>query len=217
MPNVQTSDMWFVRIDGPYEYLYSKCQMLSLQAHKMLSVMHHGEKGDNPHCHIVIQMTSVLQKQSLDVKLKKIFDVSGSAYSSKLWDGVIDQEGAGTYLFHEDDAEILCKKAISDEEVVKLRTLANQINKVIAVNRQKAETKIPGKVIHKWIEQGKPKWDEMYIVYAICEMARDGSCYLPKGDFQWKAYVEEVKLKMCETPDEFFQFQRNTYTRIYRS
>jgi len=218
MPNVQQSDKWFVRIDAPREFLAEKCLMMSLQAHLMLSVFHHGEKGDNPHCHMIVHMTSILQKQSLDVKLKKLFGVSGNGYSSKIWDGNYTDEGAGTYLFHEDvcDSNILCKKGITEEQITKLRSMAILINRVIAANRSKAETKIPGKVLQKWEEKGKPELSDKDIVFMICEMARDGECYLPKSDFQWKAYVEEVKLKMCSTPEEFLDFQRSTYLRIYR-
>ena len=80
---------------------------------------------------------------------------------------------------------------------------------------KKAETKIPAKVFEHWVLQGKPEWTDLDLVTRLCEMARDGECYLPKGDFQWKAYIEEIKLRMCETPQQFNKFVGDTYRQIY--
>lgn len=216
MPFVGMSVHWFVRVDGSQEFLTQKIQILSLQVSRLLCVFHVGQKSENPHCHFVLSMAKELQKQSLDVKLKKVFGVSGNGYSSKIWDGELVVEGAGTYLFHESiESPILCSKGVSAEEIEKIKTTAQLVNKVIEANRQKAETKIPGKVIEKWIEAGKPEWHNKQIVYMICRMAKDGECYLPKGDFQWKAYVEEIKMKMADTPEKFSEFQWDTYSRLY--
>jgi len=216
MPSVAKSSNWFVRVDGSQEFLKEKCLLLSAQCVKMISVFHQGKKAENPHCHFLCSTDGDLQKQSWDVKLKKLFGVSGNGYSSKPWDGNLIEEGAGTYLFHESiDSPILCSKDVSAEEIDKIKSTAKLVNKVIEANRQKAETKIPAKVIEKWQASGEDIWHDQRIVTCICEMARDGECYLPKGDFQWKAYVEEVKLKMCKTPEDFNNFARGTYMRLY--
>jgi len=215
MPSVAQSLHWFVRVDGTQEFLSQKIQILSLQVSRLLCVFHTGKKSENPHCHFVLSMAKELQKQSLDVKLKKIFGVSGNGYSSKVWDGELVVEGAGTYLFHESvESPVLCSKGVSAEEIDKIKATAQLVNKVIEANRQKAETKIPGKVFLKWDEDGRPEWTTRDIVYTICRMAKDGDCYLPKGDFQWRAYVEEVKMKMADTPQRFEQFCCDTYNRI---
>lgn len=216
MPSVAQSLHWFVRIDGTQEFLMQKVQILSLQVSRLLCVFHTGKKAENPHCHFVLSMAKELQKQSLDVKLKKIFGVSGNGYSSKVWDGELVVEGAGTYLFHESiESPVLCSKGVSAEEIEKIKSTAQLVNKVIEANRQKAETKIPGKVLEVWNEKGNPEWGNREIVYCICRMAKVGDCYLPKGDFQWKAYVEEVKMKMSDTPQKFEVFMDETYRRIY--
>lgn len=218
MPSVVKSLHWFVRVNGTQEFLAQKVSILSVETALILAVYHIGSKGENSHCHFVLTLPKELQKQSFDVKLKKVFGVTGNGeYSSKPWDGVIDEEGAGSYLFHESiESPILIQKGISAEQVSKLKATALIVNKVVDANRQKAETKIPAKVIEKWIAGGKGFWNNQEIVSVICHMARDGECYLPKGDFQWKAYVEEIKMRMCESPAEFDEFCFTTYQRLYR-
>lgn len=218
MPSVAKSNHWFVRVNGTQEFLAQKLCILSVETTLLLGVHHVGGKGENSHCHFVLSTAKDLQKQSFDVKLKKIFGVSGNGeYSSKPWDGVLDTEGAGTYLFHESiESPILIQKGISAEQLEKLKATAQLVNKVVEANRQKAETKIPMKVLEKWIASGKEFWNDQQIVFTICHMARAGECYLPKGDFQWKAYVEEIKMKMCESPEEFNKFCFETYQRLYR-
>jgi len=216
MPSIAKSDKWFIRVDGPKEFLAEKVVTLSINCKLLLAVFHTGEKGDNPHCHILCHTEGELQKQSWDVKLKKLFGVSGNGYASKPWDGRLIEEGAGTYLFHESvDSPILLRKGVTDEEIQRLKELSLIINKVIQANKEKAETKIPGKVIDTWITLGKPVWHDQSLVRVICQMAQQGECYLPKTDWQWKAYIEECKLRMCQTPKDFDYFVSATYSRLF--
>lgn len=216
MPSTVKSDKWFVRVDGPQEFLAEKLGLLSVNCSLLFAVWHHGEKGDNPHCHFLCHTAGELQKQSWDVKLKKVFSVSGNGYASKPWDGRLLEEGAATYLFHEGlESPILCKKGVKEEEIQRVKEISLIINKVVEANRQKAETKIPGKVIDKWNNLGKPVWHDQHLVRVICEMAQQGECYLPKTDWQWKAYIEECKLRMCETPADFNNFVNGTYQRLF--
>ena len=217
MPSPKSKD-WFVRVNGTQEFLREKSAILSVQCTRILGCFHLGEKGENSHVHFCLSTAKEIQKQYFDESIvKKIFGVAGNKeYSSKVWDGNLDTEGAGTYLFHEGiESPILIQKGISAEVLSELKRLALLVNKVVQANRQKAETKIPQKVIEKWIASGKGFWNNQQIVFTICAMARDGECYLPKGDFQWKAYVEEIKMRMCESPEEFNKFCAETFQRLY--
>jgi hypothetical protein len=182
-----------------------------------IAVYHTGEKGDNPHFHLVSTMSKEIQKQSWDVKIKKMFGVSGSQFSSKVWDANLDSEGAGSYLFHEDpdNAPILLLKNVSAEKIQNLKDIAKVVNKVVAVNREKSSTKIADKVLQKWIDSGKPQWGNIEIVECICRMAKNGECYLPKTDWLWKAYIEEIKLRQVETPAQFDSFVYRTFDRLF--
>ena len=93
----------------------------------------------------------MLQKQSVDLRLKKLFDVNGNKeYSSKIWDGNIDGEGAGSYLFHEDDytdEDILANKGYGSEKIDKLKAINKKVKEVVAINKQKASTKLVDKAL----------------------------------------------------------------------
>jgi len=217
MPSIVRSRHWFTQVDGPLDHLKQKLAILGVELEVAIATYHIGEKGDNPHMHLCSTMSKELQKQSWDTKIKKLFGVSGPKFSSKPWDQNLDGEGAGTYLFHETDtAQILLQKNVSDETVQNLRNLAKVVNKVVAAAREKAETKIPGKVLEKFHECGdKRVWTNQEIVETICTMAKEGQCYLPKSDWMWKAYIEEIKLKMGSTKEDFEHFVRSTYSRLY--
>ena len=216
MPNTSASRYWFVRVDGPQEYLSSRVKILSLECEMMLAVFHTGRSGENSHMHFCCITNKDIQKQSWDVKIKKQFDVSKkSDYSSKIWDGRLVDEGAATYLFHESiDSPILCSKGVTVEDISGIKRIATTVNIVIANAKEKAETKIPGKVLAKWKEAGKPEWQTREIVTTIVHMAQAGECYLPKSDFQWKAYIEEIRLGMCESPAELNSFIDRTIHRL---
>ena len=218
MPNTSASKYWFVRIDGPREYLSTRVQLLSVECTLMLAVFHTGRSGENSHMHFCCVTNKEIQKQSWDVKIKKIFDVSKrSDYSSKVWDGRLVDEGAATYLFHESiDSPILCSKGVTEDQMSGIQRIAHTVNIVVANAKQKAETKIPGKVLQGWRDAGKPEWDTNEIVRFIVTMAQAGECYLPKSDFQWKAYIEEVKLGMCESPADLNSFISRTIYRLTR-
>jgi len=204
-------------VDGPLEFIQEKLQILGVELETAIAVYHVGKNGDNPHFHLCSTASKELQKQSWDTKVKKLFGVSGAQYSSKPWDENLSAEGAGSYLFHEDpeNARILLCKNVSEDTIAELRKTAAVVNKVVSAAKDKAETKIPGKVIEKWTDAGYPKWGSREIVRIICTMAHAGECYLPKTDWQWKAYVEEVKLKMCHTPGELDTFIDSTIWRLY--
>lgn len=218
MPSIVKSPAWFVRVDGPMEFLQEKCKILSVECVKILAVYHSGKTGENPHCHFVCTVLKEIQKQSWDVKIKKLFDVKGTQYASKVWDGNDTTEGAGTYLFHESETSpILCRKGYSDEALVLLKAEAVLINKVIAKSQEKASNRIPILLLKIWEEAGKPDWSPYDIVCQIVHMSARGECYLPKGDFIWKNYVEEIRLAMSDTPEKIQAFANRTYDRIFNS
>jgi len=217
MPSVVRSRSWFTQVDGPLEFVQQKLALLGVELETAIAVYHVGKNGDNPHFHLCSTMSKELQKQSWDTKIKKMFNVSGAQYSSKPWDENLDSEGAGTYLFHEDPANapiLLCKNVPSDT-IAKLKEIASVVNVAVAQSKEKAETKIPGKVIAKWADAGYPQWRNQDIVRIICTMAHNGECYLPKTDWQWKAYIEEIHLKMCHNAEQLDTFVNRTFDRLF--
>lgn len=208
MPSVYKSTLWFVRVDGAHDWLREKikCVLAWVDLVRILGVLHEGEKKDNLHCHFVVEMSSELQKQSFDMRIKKIFDVKGSAYSSKPWDG---GESACAYMFHESDDgfRILCNKGFTEDAIERFKELNRATQKVIEVNKQKAS----GRVVDRVLAEVTPDWTKRDIAMRILKMIREGDVYEP-GDFMLKRYIEEIYSK-SRTNEQFAEYADD---RIYR-
>lgn len=198
MPSVSRSKQWFVRIDGQHEFLKEKIKTVMgwLDMKRVLGCLHVGEKKDNPHCHFVIEMLTELQKQSFDVRIKKLFNVTGCQYSSKQWDGA---DGACGYMFHESDDSILCNKGFSDEDIERFRELNRATQKVIAVNKEKSSHKFIDRAIATF-NDGLPSHRDLLEFFL--KLVREGEIYYP-GTFRMKQMIEEVRIKM--TPESEFR------------
>lgn len=208
MPSVYKSTLWFVRVDGAHDWLREKikCVLAWVDLVRILGVLHEGEKKDNLHCHFVVEMSSELQKQSFDMRIKKIFDVKGSAYSSKPWDG---GESACAYMFHESDDgfRMLCNKGFTEDAIERFKELNRATQKVIEVNKQKAS----GRVVDRVLAEVTPDWTKRDIAMRILKMIREGDVYEP-GDFMLKRYIEEIYSK-SRTNEQFAEYADD---RIYR-
>lgn len=142
MPSVKKSYRWWVRVDGDHEYLRTCLQEVIGWADtvKCLSVAHVGENGDNLHCHFVIQLRTELQKQSFDVRIKKVFDTKDRDYSSSVWDGQLD--GGPSYMFHEGTNLILVNKGFTEKEIEEAKVINEAYqNKKISSNERKLKQK----------------------------------------------------------------------------
>ena len=195
-----------MRIDGPEEFLRQKCKALAESADIVacLAAYHTGAKGENPHTHIVFELISEPQKQSVADRLKRLFNVEKrSQYALDVWDG---RRGAGacSYLFHEDSAQILVNKGHSDEDIAIARSANDAVKRVIAVNKEKASTKFVDKALSHF-EGSRPT--ERELLGYMLELSRNGDLYWP-GTFKAKQMIEEVRIRMSEDieslTDEFY-------------
>lgn len=197
MVKTDKSFKWFVRVDCNKDAGVA-CAGMMLQwidMKRLLMIHHMGEKKDNPHVHFVIELTSELQKQSFDTRIKKVFTVEKrSQYSSKVWDG---GDEACSYMFHESDAPILHNKGFTEDEINRFRVLNQSVQKVIAVNKDKASCRAPDRAIEHFAGCSPSRREVLeYFVKQI----RDGLMYEP-GDYQMAKYVEEVVLKLTAQED----------------
>lgn len=196
------SKLWFVRLDGPEEFLRQKCGDLSqaLDTVAMLAAFHKGKSGENPHCHFVISLSGEIQKQSYAVRLKKLFDITKpSQYSLDVWDGNRGT-GAVSYLFHEEDERILVNKGFTDKDIMDARAANAAIQKVVALNKEKSSHKLVERALEEFADE-KDMWCiRTRILKFMVEECRKGQCYWP-GSFMLKKYVEEVELKLLGEDD----------------
>lgn len=208
----QRSQFWFVRADGPEEFLRQKWVQLSqqLDVKAVLAVFHVGGKKENPHCHACIELTTSPQKQSVDDRLKRLFSiVKGHDYSSKIWDGERGL-GAGSYMFHE-GANVLVNKGWSDAEIEEAKKANEAVQKVIKVNNERASTKLVDKALLAFVGMTPSRREILRYMLKEC---RDGGSYYP-GTFMLKKYVEEVQLKLT-TNDDFEEFLYEVESQIWR-
>jgi len=211
MPSIAKSNMWFVRVNGQKDFLEEKLKQLMgwIDCVGLLAAFHVGEKKENPHIHFCIKMVTVLQKQSFDVRVKGIFKPDKkTSWSSKVWDG---QDSALSYLFHEETAEVLANKGHTEADIVRYIKLNDDVQKVIAVNKERGAKRVVERVL---VEIGQQCWTRRDIFKRLIEMIRDGEMYEP-GDFMLKRYVEEIYMKSLPE-SHFMDYVDTRYDDIFR-
>lgn len=212
MPATGLSKIWFVRVDYPLAELPDKLRIVTgwVDLVKMLSLHHQGEKKDNPHFHAVIELSSEIQKQSFDVRLKKIFSVKGSQYSSKVCDGA---DEACSYMFHEENAPILVNKGHTAADILRYVALNKSVQKVVDINSKKASCRIPERVIAAIRESGKKSWTIREIYDWVIGEIRMGNIYHP-GDFRLKSLIQESYIRTADSP-QFAKYSESAFRDLF--
>lgn len=181
---------WFIRVDGNLEFLTQKCNELAsnVDTVDMLAVFHKGEKGDNPHAHIVIVTFSIVQKQSFALRIKSLFSIDKrTQYAIDVWDG--DKEkGASSYLWHESDAKLIVKKNFTEENIARQKELCVEVQKVVARNKEKASARLVERALTEDLDS---RYD---ILLWMLKQIKEGQAYHP-GEYKLKQFVEEVMIR----------------------
>lgn len=211
------SKLWFVRLDGPEEHLRQKCGDLSqsLDTVAMIAAFHKGNRGENPHCHICIEIQSEIQKQSFAERLKKLFGiVAKSQYALDVWDGNRGK-GAVSYLFHEDGAPIFVRKGFTEEDLLRAREANEAVQAVVNVNKERASNKLVDRALDQFSGAVYRLDLKVDILKWMLQECREGRSYYP-GSFMLKKYVEEVELK-CVGDDDMDMFVGRVYSQLWRN
>lgn len=212
MAKASVSRQWFIAVDGDKDFLRQKWMEYrppSGVVERLFVVSHSGEKGDNPHVHVLLQESEQVQKQSLDARFKKYFNIDNAKtqhYSSKVWDGNASGEGAGSYCFHEVGAQILVNIGISESDVVLMRKANEAVQKVVTVNKQKASCRLPDRALAYFRDVNckiplKLVTPTHVMHWMLVEIAENRS-YHP-GDGRLKSYCSEVIIKL-KGPDDLW-------------
>lgn len=212
MAKASVSRQWFIAVDGEKEILRQKWMEYkppSGEVKRLFVVAHSGSTGENPHVHVLLEETDQVQKQSLDKRLQKYFEVENfdkkRGYCSKVWDGIADGEGAGSYCFHEEGAEIIINMGISDEDILIMRKANAAVQKVVAMNKERASGKLVERALKKF---GTGTLPEMYeeinwlklkaeILQFMIEECQSGKSYFP-GWSRMRMFVDEVELRLMK-------------------
>jgi len=211
MAKASVSRQWFIAVDGEKNFLRQKWMEYKPPSgvlEKLFVVSHSGSTGENPHVHVLLQESESVQKQSLDKRFKSFFgieDAKKQHYSSKVWDGVTDGEGAGSYCFHEEGAEILVNLGVSDEDIVVMRKACAAVKKVVAMNKERASGKLVERALQHFKTSKLPeyyedrKWLQLKtdILEFMLGEIRSGKAYFP-GWSRIKMFVDEVELRLTD-------------------
>jgi len=210
MPSVVRSTTWFVRITQPHELLALKTpQILSwIDLIQILFIGHTSQK-EKEHGHMVLRLSSELQKQSLDVRLKAIFNVKGADYSSKPWDGA---DAACGYMFHDEKYVMFANRGFVSEDIKRFQDLNKKTQEVIAINKEKGGNKNVEAVLEIF-KDCEPTRTE--IAKEFLRRVRDGMMYDP-GDWKLRSMTEEVLMKLCKSEDEFDKYCHGRLSNIFR-
>lgn len=192
MPQTNKSDKWFIRITAPWSHIETK--ILELQGwidFKSYAIGYHiGNKTKKPHAHIAIIMAKELQQQSMNVRIKKVFDVSKSDFASKVWDG---SNKVLSYLYHDKEGKVeFHKMDLTPEQVAAIKQVAEVYEGIVTDAKEKASTRIPDKVLQVIADSGKT-WSPREIARYIYSEVSKGTWHSPGP--MMDRYVEEILVR----------------------
>lgn len=179
---------------------------------RCLMVAHVGEKTEKEHVHCIIELSKTLQKQSIDVRIKSVFGVSGADYSSKPWDGNMEH-GAGSYMYHDTSATEIYNKGFTDNDIKQFRACNQQIQEVVEENKSRASGRCVERTL-KLIEESNRNWTRREILYQLLSDIREDKMY-ECGDFVMNKYMEEIYMKQM-TKHMWEQYADHRITNILR-
>lgn len=211
MPAIAKSDKWFFRVTLPHETirkLWADAMkgVKFIDMTRCLMVAHVGEKTEKEHVHCIIELSKTLQKQSIDVRIKSVFGVSGADYSSKPWDGNMEH-GAGSYMYHDTSATEIYNKGFTDNDIKQFRACNQQIQEVVEENKSRASGRCVERTL-KLIQESNRDWTRREILYQLLSDIREDKMY-ECGDFVLNKYMEEIYMKqMSKSEWETYAHQR---------
>jgi len=155
---------------------------------------HTGSKSKKEHAHIAVSLQKVLQKQSLDTRFKKLFNVKGPNYSSKLWDG---SDKVLSYLYHDKAGKVDMGIPLTDEERKEVENLVTVYNEIVTTAKNKASNKLLDIVLDAIKESGE-KWSERRIIEYIIIRIRSGHSYsMPQ--IKLECMLQDIMLRQSPT------------------
>lgn len=171
----------------------------------IIAVKHKGNKGENPHYHLVVRTD--VASQAFRVRMRKIFDEGkGNGHMSiKPWDGNHD---AISYLFHEDEnTTLLVQYNISDETVAQAKDRNRAVIAMVQASKAKASWHLEGivwELIKDKAYNHKPGWrlyDEENIGQLLIITALRNGKYVPQP-WHVKAMVQRLQFRLQNGQEE---------------
>lgn len=212
MGKSDTSAKWFIRVTAPWEHIATKYLELRSKVDYVASVIgyHIGKKTSKPHAHIVLEMRSTVQKQSVDLRMKQLFGIKGSDYSSKVWDG---NHNAISYLHHDDGGKVEYHMDLTDAEKASILTVSTVYADIVTVAKDKASNRMVDVLLEDIKKDGHP-WTVRQIATAIYAGVQAKRWYSP--GYRMTNYVEEIIARQY-TDDTGVAFLADKFTAKFNS
>lgn len=215
MEKARTSNLWFIRVDGDYETLQKHCQSFvnKIDVVRCLAYYHTGEKKENPHMHMVIEVRTVTQKQSFALRVKQTFTniEKKSQYALTIWDGD-ETKGAVSYMFHEEGTKELINKGFSQAALCAARAANDAVQRVVQMNKEKASNKLVDSAIEEF-SKIDGYVDKFSIFRFMMQRIKEGDNYHP-GMYKLKQYVEEVQIRIASA-EQFESICVENYRNLF--
>jgi len=189
-----------VRVDALDGYSNKLPMLSACEDYKsIVAVKHKGNKGENPHFHLVIR--TQVAGQAFRVRMRKIFDQGkGNGHMSiKPWDGNND---AISYLFHEDEnTTLFVQHNVSDETIAACKERNRQVVAMVQASKAKASWHLE-EIIYEEIKKTRPGGaDESIIGQQLILAALRNGKYVPQP-WHIKAMVQRIQFKLLNGYEE---------------
>jgi len=184
------SKHWFVRITAPWEHIERKFADVTrwLDFKSAVIGYHIGTRTGKPHAHIAIALRTELQKQSVDIRFKRTFDVKGANYSSVVWD---QSTRCIAYLHHDEKGKVEYINMYTPEERNEIQLLAKVTTEVVAEAKKRSSTRIVERILDEIRGQGEK--DIEWVCRRIYKGVQDLEWYPP--GYRMNNYVEEILIR----------------------
>ena len=193
------SDKWFVRVDGEESFLRQKCEEVAKWNSTVVfhAVFHVGGRGVNPHVHFIHMENKSVQKQSYDLVIKKRFNVVGTSYSTKPWDGKYD--GAGSYLYHEsNDSPVMGSAGLEEIHILSMKESATRWRAIVVEKKAQASVTLIDRTLQHFKEMtesyaqvGKvPEISHKKIWRELHRIVREEKIYMPSTGIMRKYSID---------------------------
>lgn len=218
MPSNARSKTWAFRVTAPWEHCELKVRKLPewIDYSRHCVGYHKGDKTGLEHIHVVCELKSELQKQSFDVRVKKLFGIEGGnkTYSSKIWDGKLE---AISYLYHDRHGRVdIDPMGFSESEIQQIQTLDRVYTQIVEENKTRASGKCVDRILEEIQDSGK-QWSIREIARRILVGVRKMEWHAP-GQFQMEKLVDEINLRQGSDDnfDENVAFYLDRFMQKYR-
>lgn len=151
---------------------------------------HTGSKTKKEHIHIALELIKSVQQQSINKRIKKLFEVSGSDYASKVWDG---SHKVLSYLYHDEKGKVeFFKMELTDDEKSEIMRTHEVYKEIVQTAKAKASTRIPERILLEIEESGRV-WTMAEIIRRILEGVNKDEWYPP--GMHMERIVQEIRIK----------------------